>query len=308
MSLVGDMCGSQSSAATMLHYPCPSTLPSRPSWEAFQRLSELFAVFMAVVIAAPLSQQLQPKFIGLRQLWTAREQPSRMYSWPVLVTANIIVEMPWNLFCGTIFYLCYYWTVGFPSSTNRAGYHYLMYMLFELYFASFAQWVAAFSANAMISSVLFSTFFSFVIVFNGVVQPPSQLPYFWRSWMYRLTPFTYLIEGLLVNAVSGSSVVCKTTELTYLTPPSGTSCADWLAPYVATAGGYSQVVDGNCGFCQYSSGDEFLAGLLMSFDHRWRDVGFMCAYIVFNLVTVYLMTYLYSVLDWSKVSFKRKTK
>ncbi len=143
--------------------------------------NKLFAVFMAVVIAAPLSQQLQPKFIGLRQLWTAREQPSRMYSWPVLVTANILVEIPWNICCGTIFFLCYYWTVGFPSEASRAGYHYLMYMLFELYFASFAQWVAAFSANAMISSVLFSTFFSFVIVFNGVVQPPAQLPYFWRS-------------------------------------------------------------------------------------------------------------------------------
>ncbi len=126
--------------------------------------------------------------------------------------------------------------------------------------------------------------------------------------MYRLTPFTYLIEGLLVNAVSGSSVVCKTSELTYLVPPAGTSCQDWLAPYIATAGGYAQEVGDQCGFCQYSSGDEFLSGLLMSFSHRYRDVGFMCAYIVFNIATVYLMTYLYSVVDWTNVSFKPKKK
>ena len=126
--------------------------------------------------------------------------------------------------------------------------------------------------------------------------------------MYRLTPFTYLIEGLLVNAVSGSSVVCRTSELTYLNPPAGTSCQDWLAPYIATAGGYSQEVGGQCGFCQYSSGDQFLSGLLMSFSHRWRNVGFMCAYIVFNIATVYLMTYLYSVVDWSSVSLKPKKK
>lgn len=29
---------------------------------------------------------------------------------------------------------------------------------------------------------------------------------------------------------------------------------------------------------QYKSGDEFLFGLGMSFTHRYRDIGFMCAY------------------------------
>lgn len=43
-----------------------------------------------------------------------------------------------------------------------------------------AQFVASFSPNAMAASVLYSSFFSFVIIFNGVVQPVSQLPYFWR--------------------------------------------------------------------------------------------------------------------------------
>jgi ATP-binding cassette subfamily G (WHITE) protein 2 (SNQ2) len=46
-----------------------------------------------------------------------------------------------------------------------------------------AQFVASFSPNAMAASVLYSSFFSFVIIFNGVVQPVAQLPYFWRSWM-----------------------------------------------------------------------------------------------------------------------------
>ena len=66
--------------------------------------------------------------------------------------------------------------------------------LFEIYFASFAQWVAALSPNSASASILFSCFFSFVIIvralsfvvvflakvssqFNGVVQPVTQLPY-----------------------------------------------------------------------------------------------------------------------------------
>jgi thiaminase len=40
------------------------------------------------------------------------------------------------------------------ADTNRAGYAYLMYMLFELYFATFAQFVSAFSPNAMAASIV----------------------------------------------------------------------------------------------------------------------------------------------------------
>ncbi|GAA5975740.1 hypothetical protein JCM11641_005856 [Rhodosporidiobolus odoratus] len=266
----------------------------------------LFGVFMAVVLSAPLSQQLQPKFLGLRQLYNARERPSRMYSWPVFVITSILVEMPWNILCGTIFWCCWYWLVGFPKSTNRAGYSWLMLMAFEIYFPTFAQAIASFSPTAMAASVLFSTFFSFVIIFNGVVQPVSQLPYFWRSWMYRLTPFTYLIEGLVSNALGGLELHCEQDEFQTIVPPAGQECVSWLTPYTTTGGGYAQVLEnGSCGYCTYSSGDQYLAQLGMSFSHRWRDYGFMFAYILFNIGAVFLGFYLYSVFDWSKLTSKK---
>lgn len=59
--------------------------------------NRLFAVFMAVVLAAPLAQQLQPKYLDLRQLYTAREKPSRMYHWSTLVFSSIVVEIPFNI-------------------------------------------------------------------------------------------------------------------------------------------------------------------------------------------------------------------
>lgn len=36
------------------------------------------------------------------------------------------------------------------------------------------------------------------------------------------------------------------------------------------------------------------------FSHRWRDLGFMFAYIAFNIAAVFIGFYLYSVFDWSK--------
>ncbi|GAA5925123.1 hypothetical protein JCM10213_000539 [Rhodosporidiobolus nylandii] len=269
----------------------------------------LFGVFMAVVLSAPLSQQLQPKFLGLRQLYDAREKPSRMYSWPVFVATSIIVEIPWNIAAGTLFWCCWYFTVGFPKSTNRAGYAWLMHMAFEIYFPTFAQAVASFSPTAMAASVLFSTLFSFVIIFNGVVQPYSQLPYFWRSWMYRLTPFTYLIEGLVSNALGGIQLHCKQSEFQAIVPPAGQDCVAYMTPFTSANGGYAQVLnDGSCGYCTYSQGDQYLSQLGMSFSHRWRDFGFMWAYIIFNIAWVFAGFYLYSIFDWSKLSGKGKVK
>ncbi|SCZ91970.1 BZ3500_MvSof-1268-A1-R1_Chr5-3g08254 [Microbotryum saponariae] len=274
--------------------------------------NNLFAVFMAVVLAAPLSQQLQPKFIGLRTLYLARERPSRMYNWPVMVFANVVAEIPWNIFAGTLFFLCWYFTCGFDSSPDRAGYAYLLYaVLFELYFASFAQFVAAMSANSMIASVLFSCLFSFVIIFNGVVQPVAQLPKFWSSWMYHLTPFTYLIEGLVANAIGGKTVTCGQQEFQVVVPPAGQGCVDYLSAYTSRAGGYAQVLDnGSCGFCTYRNGDEFLATVGMKYSHRWRDVGIFCAYICFNYFAVFALTYIFSIADFkmSASFFSKKGK
>ncbi|GAA5913660.1 hypothetical protein JCM5296_007276 [Sporobolomyces johnsonii] len=265
--------------------------------------NRLFAVFMATVLAAPLSQQLQPKFLGLRQLYDAREKPSRMYHWSILVFTSIIVEIPWNILAGTVFFCCWYWTVGFPGGSDRAGYAYFVYaIIFEIYYPTFAQAVAAFSPNPMAASVLFSTFFSFVIVFNGVVQPVTQLPYFWSSWMYHLTPFTYLIDSLVSNALGGVKITCKTSQFQTVNPPAGQDCVAWMQPYTSANTGYAEVLqDGSCGYCAYAVGDQYLSQVGMSYSHRWRNVGFLWAYIAFNVAAVFLCTYLYSEVSWSDI-------
>lgn len=112
----------------------------------------LFAVFMAVVLSATLAQQIQPKFIVLRSLYEQRERPSRMYNFYVQTAASIIVEIPWNILGGTLFWACWYFTVGGQTGI-RALYSWLMYaVVFEVYWQTFAQAVAAFSPNGQIAS------------------------------------------------------------------------------------------------------------------------------------------------------------
>jgi hypothetical protein len=71
---------------------------------AIDMQSRLFTVFMVLTISPPLIQQLQPRFLEMRNLFVARENNSRIYHWSAWVTASIIVEIPYRLAAGTIFF------------------------------------------------------------------------------------------------------------------------------------------------------------------------------------------------------------
>ncbi|KAG8756923.1 hypothetical protein FRC12_010435 [Ceratobasidium sp. 428] len=222
--------------------------------------NKLFAIFMATILSTSLSNQLQVEFINFRNIYEYREKQSKMYSWVPLVTSSILVELPFNIFGSAMFYFCWYWTVGFSSAPSRAGYMWLILCIcFPLYYTTFSQAVAAMSPNAMIAGILFSFLFSFVITFNGVLQPYSQLIPFWK-WMYHLSPFTYLIEGMFVDAIGHTSIQCSQTEIQTLQPPPGQTCQGFMSRYLSQMGGY--LLNGNdssnCQFCPRSSSDDYL--------------------------------------------------
>ena len=74
----------------------------------------------------------------MRSIYEIRERPSRMYSWTALLTSQILVAVPWNILGSTIFFFCWYWTVGFDST--RAGYTYLMFaVMFPTFFTTIGQ-------------------------------------------------------------------------------------------------------------------------------------------------------------------------
>jgi len=152
-----------------------------------------------------------------------------MYSWISLVTPQILVELPCNILGSTLFYFCWYWTVGFANS--RAGYMYLLLgIIFPLYYTTIGLAFAGTAPNAEIAALLFSFLFSFVLTFNGVTQPFHQLG--WWTWMYRLSPYTYLIEGLLGQAIGRQEVNCVPIEPVTLNPPSR-ACGEYMVQSIS---------------------------------------------------------------------------
>lgn len=260
--------------------------------------SRLFSIFMTLTISPPLIQQLQPVFLSSRNIFQSRENNAKIYSWFAWTTGAVIVEIPWSLFAGAVYFNCWWWGImgwrpsyqGFPS-----GFTLLCVLLFELYYVGFGQAIASFSPNELLASLLVPVFFLFVVSFCGVVVPAQQLPYFWRSWMYWLTPFHYLLEAFLAVALHDQPVQCGTNEFARFSPPPGQTCQDYAGGYIAQAGGYVQdALDGSglCEYCQYATGDEFGKGFSVYYSHIWRNFGIVCGFIVFNFAVVYLATFL----------------
>ena len=73
----------------------------------------------------------------MRSIYEIRERPSRMYSWTAMITAQMLIEVPWNFLGSVILFFSWFWTVGFESA--RAGYTFIILVIaFPLYYSTFS--------------------------------------------------------------------------------------------------------------------------------------------------------------------------
>jgi len=82
----------------------------------------LFAAFMFIFLPAPILNAVIPKFFESRMLWESRELPSRVYGWFAFTTANIVCEIPYAVLFAVIYFVVWYFPVGFPADPSTAGY------------------------------------------------------------------------------------------------------------------------------------------------------------------------------------------
>lgn len=197
-------------------------------------------------------------------------------------------------------------------------------MLFELFYVGFGQFIAAMSPNELLASLLVPCFFTFIVAFCGVVVPYMALPTFWRSWMYWLTPFHYLLEGFLGVVVHDIPMECVQREESFFSiPPGFGTCQEYAGAFVDAATGYVRDAGGGmCAYCQFRNGDQFVRlsplllhyilhlnpiynenGLLICFwqatnfnvyySNKWRDYGIFWAFVAFNFAAVFFFSWLY---------------
>ncbi|GAA5999734.1 hypothetical protein JCM10207_005884 [Rhodosporidiobolus poonsookiae] len=146
--------------------------------------------------------------------------------------------------------------------------------------------------------------FIMLLIFCGVLAKPDVFPKFW-IFMYRISPFRYIANGLVSTGVRNALVQCTPEEFLNFTPTSGQTCGAYLAAYMASAGGY--LVDENatemCEFCTVRYTNDFLKLFSFSYNDRRRDLGISIVYVVVNF---FAAIFLYWLARMPKESRKQK--
>ncbi|KAL4805482.1 ABC-2 type transporter-domain-containing protein [Aspergillus unguis] len=254
--------------------------------------NQMFSVFMLMTIFGNLVQQIMPNFVTQRSLYEARERPSKTYSWKAFMAANIIVELPWNTLMAALIYFCWYYPIGLYNNakptdavTERGGLMFLLIWTFLLFTSTFAHMVIAGIELAETGGNIATLLFSLCLIFCGVLSSPDAMPGFW-IFMYRVSPFTYLVSAMLSTGLSGTNVECEAVEYLTFNPPANQTCIEYMQDYIdATGSGYLQnpQATSQCSFCTMDKTDTFLLSVSSNFDDAWRNFGLMWVYIFFNI-------------------------
>ena len=272
--------------------------------------NQLFSIFMLMTIFGNMVQQIMPHFVTQRALYEARERPSKTYSWQVFMFSNVLVELPWNTLMAVIMYFCFYYPIGMyrnaiptHATHERGALFFLFIWVFMLFTCTFTDMVVAGVDSAETAGNIAQLIFSLTLIFCGVLAGPVALPGFW-IFMYRVSPFTYLIDGMLSTGLANQKIHCSSIELITFNPVGNQTCGDYLQAYISKMGGYvaNPAATTACQFCAAADTNVYLAQLSSSYANRWRDFGIMWAFIIFNVAAALFFYW------WARVPRKQKVK
>ncbi|KAL1960694.1 hypothetical protein VTO42DRAFT_6524 [Malbranchea cinnamomea] len=253
----------------------------------------LFTIFNFIFVAPGVINQLQPLFIERRDIYDAREKKSRMYSWKAFVTALIVSEFPYLCICAVLYFVCWYYTVGFTSDSNKSGATLFVMLMYEFVYTGIGQFIAAYAPNATFASLINPLMIGTLVSFCGVLVPYAQIQAFWRYWIYWLNPFNYLMGSMLVFTVWDTDVNCSDQEFAVFNPPNGTTCGEYLGPFLQGPGASMNLVNAeatsSCRVCPYTKGRDYLRTLnLNEYYYGWRDAAIVVIFAISSYALVYL--------------------
>ncbi|KAF1940999.1 ATP-binding cassette transporter [Clathrospora elynae] len=259
--------------------------------------SQLFSLFLIFTIGNSGMKQIIYSFSHRRILFEARESHSKIYSRSVFVLASITAELPWQTLTAVpVFFLWYFPTGIFRTAeggerAERGALLFLLLWAFFVFMGTFAVMVGSAIKSAPVAANIAVVLYQLMLLFCGVLAAPAILPRFW-IWMYRISPLTYLVSGMMSASIADVSVTCQASETVNFTSPPNMSCGKYIEPYVRDHGGYllnPEEVD-RCSFCPWTTTNSYLSTVGIESVHKWRDFGI---FLVFVLVNIFFALVLY---------------
>jgi ABC-type multidrug transport system ATPase subunit/ABC-type multidrug transport system permease subunit len=218
------------------------------------------SAFVAVLVGPPLGLQAQARFMPLINIFLLRDRDAMSYHWLAAVIPAIVVEIPNALLTSLVYWLVWYFPVGYFTEASRAGYSLLLYELFAVFEHSLAQLIASAMPNLEAAFLANGFFFMFINTLAGTLSPESVTPSGWK-WYYQLNPLYYYGEGAGTIVLEGLEIECSPSETYSFTPPLGSSCVEYAGEWLRTASGY--LLDPNsateCQYCRYKDGQSYVS-------------------------------------------------
>lgn len=258
----------------------------------------IFGIYMLNSTFSTVVNQVMSRFLPQRALFEMRESPSRMYSWLVFVLSHVIVEIPLQIILGVVVWACWYFPIfGAGQSSSSQGLMLVFTVQFMVFASTWAQMLIFCLPSLETAGSLSTILFTMTLQFNGVLQPPSALPGFW-IFMYRVSPFTYLVGGFAGVGLEGRPVSCAQNELAVFDPPQGQICGEYLSTYLergAPGALLNPQATAGCEYCPLRNANEFLANSWIYPSDKYRNLGVLFVYIVFNIGVAVVAYYLFRV-------------
>ncbi|KAG9252266.1 ABC multidrug transporter [Emericellopsis atlantica] len=254
----------------------------------------LFTIFNFIFVAPGVIAQLQPLFLERRDIYEAREKKSKMYHWSAFATGLIVSELPYLVLCAVIYYLTWYYTVGFPSGSDKAGAVFFVMLMYEFIYTGIGQAIAAYAPNAVFAILVNPLVIGILVFFCGVYVSYSQIQEVWRYWLYYLNPFNYLMGSMLVFTTFDAPVHCGREELAIFDTPDGQTCGEYLADYMQGLGSRTNLLNPDdtrdCSVCQYQTGSDYLYNMnLKDYYYGWRDAAIVALFAISSYACVYAL-------------------
>ncbi|CAI4337228.1 ASN_collapsed_G0009230.mRNA.1.CDS.1 [Saccharomyces cerevisiae] len=264
----------------------------------------MFAAFISIILSAPAMNQIQGRAIASRELFEVRESQSNMFHWSLVLITQYLSELPYHLFFSTIFFVSSYFPLRIFFEASRSAVYFLNYcIMFQLYYVGLGLMILYMSPNLPSANVILGLCLSFMLSFCGVTQPVSLMPGFW-TFMWKASPYTYFVQNLVGIMLHKKPVVCKKKELNYFNPPNGSTCGEYMKPFLEKATGYIENPDAtsDCAYCIYEVGDNYLTHISSKYSYLWRNFGIFWIYIFFNIIAMVCVYYLFHVRQSSFLS------
>lgn len=314
--------------------------------------NRMFSVFLILFVPPVFMNLIIFKMFKLRNLFTAREEPSRIYGKTAFVTSLLLSELPYTFVCGTIYFVLWYFLVGLPLVPRTIWFAYVMVQLFFFFQVSTLRGGTTLTELAVDMGVVDHGARS---VLGHSSEPTPLLPRLdgGLQWFPHVHPSPNRsgltsAQALLLHAVLLEMALLdvpipvvreshalrhparpanplrplrarhlQPTTRTHVCPPSPSllstdqcRCGTYMTEYLSTSVGYlvDPTLSSLCEFCKFSTGDDFLHTLNITYDDRLLGLGVFALYSLTNVGLIYLFTFHPPRIptSWRKVSSRAK--